>query len=101
MCCVQPELCANQVAIDTKISGVDSDKRGRQAALASFKLFQDAHTRIEYTPKVDQYSFGVTMYEIMCHVPPWDGVPQGKVYEKVAQGERPRYGSLGALLMAF
>lgn len=51
--------------------------------------FLRQHQRVSYGQKVDVFSFGVTMYEVISHRVPWDGVPIEEIFRRVHTGERP------------
>ena len=77
---------ARQQAIP-KPGSVSAEERAR--ALEDFRAFQASHTEAEVSKKVDVYAFGITLWEILAHLPPWDKTRSSEFYRLVADGGRP------------
>jgi len=92
-----PELCQSQLELRQKYANANATAPDdRSEALKSFYAFQKTRLVGEYSQKVDVYAFGIVLYEILTHEPPWEsasvetgGGASRTVFEKVAAGERP------------
>ena len=88
-----PELCQHEIEMHQKRESMENDPRGEAKALASYRKYRDAHCRIKYDQSVDVYAFGMVMYELLTHLPPWQTEHDTHaLYKKVANGDRPQYG---------
>jgi len=59
--------------------------------MQSFYRFAERHRMVEYDQMVDVYAYGVTLWELLAHAPPWEDAADDldTIYGKVAAGERP------------
>ena len=82
-----PELCKPEVQIAQKYMNAD---RSSRESIHSAELFSQGLEHTEYSMTVDQYAFGIMMFEMTAHDIPWSGQDQLCVFERVIAGERPQ-----------
>jgi len=87
-----PELCQNQVEIARTFEDAETIEgtAAKKKAYEEGRAFRDDHSMLTCDVKIDTYSFGIVMWEILTHQQPWaDTRSPLEVYKRVALGERP------------
>lgn len=72
----QPELCVHEARVRKTLSEVrlveDKTQRDKEMQIVQQKMQQNKH--VEYGMRVDTYAFGVMLYEMLVHQPPWKDI---------------------------
>ena len=88
-----PEMIANQVELAAKVT--EHMKLSLEERTAQRKELNEVRESLEKSEfngrKADVYAFGIVMFEMLVHRPPWEGVSLLSMQHRVHNGDRPSF----------
>merc|ERR1712046_17853 len=86
-----PELCSNYVELQDGLARLRESAAHESVPMPADEgnALWEEHEHRSYSNKVDNYAFGIMLWEMLTHERPWAGLEAAELFRLVSRGERP------------